>query len=183
LQAIAAGNGFAASSDAFGIYRITAAAPTFSPYPGTYTTPQTVTIADASPGVAIYYTTNGSTPTTSSTLYTGPLTISTTTTLQAIAAGNGFAASSENFGIYRINAAAPTFSPNPGTYSTPQTVTIADSSPGVTIYYTTDGSTPTTASPQYSGPITISVNTTLQAIAAGNGFATSSEDFGIYRIN
>jgi hypothetical protein len=112
-------------------------------------------------------------PSTSSTLYTGPITISTTTTLQAIAAGNGFAASSEDFGIYRITAAAPTFLPNPGTYSTPQTVTIADSSPGVTIYYTTDGSTPTTASPQYNGPITISANTTLQAIAAGNGFAAS----------
>ena len=182
LQAIAAGNGYAASSDAFGIYRITAFAPTFSPNPGTYNTPQSVTIADATPGVTIYYTTNGSTPTTASPQYTGPITVATTTTLQAIAAGNGYAASSDTFGIYRITALAPTFSPNPGTYSTPQSVTIADATPGVSIYYTTDGSTPTTGSPQYTGAITLSATTTLQAIAAGNGYAASSAAFGIYRI-
>ncbi len=182
LQAIAAGSGYAASADAFGIYRITAVAPTFSPNPGTYSNPPSVTLSDASPGVTIYYTTYGSTPTTASTQYTGPIKISTTTTLQAIAAGNGFAASSEGFGIYRITAAAPIFSPNPGTYNNPQSVTLSDASPGVTIYYTTDGSTPTTASTRYTGPVTMSTTTTLQAIAAGNGFAASSEGFGIYRI-
>ncbi|HKI27454.1 MAG TPA: chitobiase/beta-hexosaminidase C-terminal domain-containing protein [Candidatus Sulfotelmatobacter sp.] len=182
LQAIAAGNGFPASSVGGGVYRIATAVPAFSPNPGNYNTPQTVTITDATPGVTIYYTTDGSTPTTSSSRYAGPITIATTTTLQAIAAGGGFPASSAAFGIYRITAQAPTFSPNPGNYSSPQTVTISDASPGVTIYYTTDGSTPTTSSPQYTGAVTISATTTLQAIAAGNGFAASAEDFGIYRI-
>src|SRR5208337_1844764 len=106
------------------------------------------TLADTSPGVTIYYTTDGSTPTIHSTPYTGPITISTTTTLQAIAAGNGYAAGSAAFGIYKIVAATPTMSPYPYTYHTPQTVTLADTSPGVTIYYTTDGSTPTTSSKQ-----------------------------------
>ena len=50
-------------------------------------------------------------------------------------------------------------SPNPYTYNTPQTVTLTDASPGVTIYYTTDGSTPTAASKQYTGPITVSSTT------------------------
>ena len=182
LQAIAAGNGYAASSDAFGIYKIAALAPTMSPNPGIYNTPQAVTLADATPGVAIYYTTDGSTPTTSSARYTTPITISTTTTLQAIAAGSGYAASSSTFGIYKINALAPTMAPNPGTYNAPQSVTLTDASPGVTIYYTTDGSTPTTASPQYTGPITVSTTTKLQAIAAGNGYSASSDTFGIYTI-
>ena len=88
-----------------------------------------------------------------------------------------------SIGIYRITAQAPNFSPFPGNYTGPQTVTITDATPGVTIYYTTDGSTPTTSSPRYTGPITISTTTTLQAIAAGNGYAASTEDFGIYRIN
>jgi hypothetical protein len=182
IQAIAAGNGYGAGSSAFGLYKIVAVAPTMSPNPYTYTTPQTVTLSDASPGATIYYTTDGSTPTTSSKQYTGPITVSTTTTLQAIAAGNGYTAGSSAFGIYKIVAMAPTMSPNPYTYATPQTVTLSDATPGVTIYYTTDGSTPTTSSKQYTGPITVSTTTTLQAIAAGNGYAAGSSAFGIYKI-
>jgi hypothetical protein len=165
-----------------GIYRIVAAAPTMSPNPYTYNTPQTVTLVDASPGVTIYYTTDGSTPTTASKQYTGPITVSTTSTVQAIASGNGYGASGTATGIYRITAAAPTMLPNPYTYTTPQTVTLADASPGATIYYTTDGSTPTTASKQYTGAITVSTTTTLQAIAAGNGYGASGVNMGIYRI-
>jgi hypothetical protein len=183
LQAVASANGTGSSSTAFGIYRILAATPTFSPYPGTYNMPQTVAITDASPGVTIYYTTDGSTPTTASAKYAGPITIASNATLQAIAAGNGYGTSSSAFGIYRIVAMTPTFSPNPGTYTGAQTVSISDATAGVTIYYTTDGSTPTTASAQYTGPITISATTKLQAIAAGNGYAPSSAAFGIYTIN
>jgi kumamolisin len=183
LEAIAAGNGYGASSEVFGVYQITALTPSFSPGSGTYNTPQTVTMSDATPGVTIYYTTNGSTPTTSSTVYTGPITISTNTTLEAIAAGNGYGASSEVFGVYQVTALTPTFSLSSGTYNTPQTVTMSDATPGVTIYYTTNGSTPTTSSTVYTGPITISTNTTLEAIAAGNGYGASYEAFGVYVIN
>ena len=48
-----------------------ASPPTFSPAGGTYASPQTVTISDASPGATIYYTTNGTAPTTSATIYSG----------------------------------------------------------------------------------------------------------------
>ena len=58
-----------------------AALPVFNPPAGTYTGAQQVTITDATPGAAIYYTTNGTPPTTSSTPYTGPITISASTTL------------------------------------------------------------------------------------------------------
>ncbi len=49
--------------------------------------------------------------------------------------------------------ATPNFSPGAGTYSTPQSVTISDSTPNASIYYTTNGTTPSTGSTLYSGPI------------------------------
>ena len=64
------------------------AAPTFSPASGTYTEAQTVTIS-AEDGADIYYTTNGDDPTTSSTKYSAPFEVATTTTVKAIAVLDG----------------------------------------------------------------------------------------------
>ena len=81
---------------------------------------------------------------------------------------------SGNISVVLTSAAAPTFSPSPFvTYYTPQTVSMADSTPGVTIYYTTDGSTPTTTSTSYTGPILLSTTTTINAIAASSVYAPS----------
>jgi hypothetical protein len=79
-------------------------APTFSPVPGTYTTAQSVTLT--SPGAdAIYYTLDGSTPTPSSTLYSGPITVSRTTTINAIAVKSGLATSTVATAVYTITLA------------------------------------------------------------------------------
>ncbi len=67
----------------------TVSTPTFSLAGGTYTTAQTVTITCSTSGATIYYTTNGSKPSTSSTMYNGAITISETTTLKAIAIKDG----------------------------------------------------------------------------------------------
>ncbi len=70
-----------------------AAAPTFSVAAGTYQDPQSVTITDATAGASIYYTVTGVAPTTLSTEYTGPVTVSKSMTLRAIAAVSGGTAS------------------------------------------------------------------------------------------
>ena len=64
---------------------IVVAAPTFAPEAGTYTAAQSVTIACATDGAAIYYTIDGTTPTANSTLYENAINITETTTINAIA--------------------------------------------------------------------------------------------------
>ena len=312
----------------------TVEAPVFSPAGGTYTSAQNVTLTTATTGANIYYTLDGSNPTTSSTLYAGPIAVSETTTIKAIAEkdgtlstvasatytittavsgttfrrltslsemvsganyiiaceskavaaggmdgdkltpetvtvdgdiititsdvsvfkmegsgtswsiykeGSGYlyamttkkvdydtdAASwtlAENDGItltfgsygtmlYNTGSprfttytsspsktmiqahlyiaaessapatvAAPTFTPAAGTYTEAQSVAIACATSGATIYYTTDGSEPTTASPVYTAPIDVSESMTLKAIAELDG-TTSAVATATYVID
>jgi sugar lactone lactonase YvrE len=78
-------------------------------------------------------------------------------------------------------AAVPTLSPAPGSYSGAQSVTLS-STAGATIYYTTDGTQPTTSSTVYSGPITVSANETITAFAGGTGFVSSATAAGRYSL-
>jgi kumamolisin len=79
-------------------------------------------------------------------------------------------------------AATPVFSPPAGSYSSAQGVSIADSTNGATIYYTTNGTTPTTSSPVYSEPILVSAAQTLEAIATAGGFSQSALATASYTI-
>jgi hypothetical protein len=62
-------------------------------------------------------------------------------------------------------------------------VTISDTTPNSVIFYTTDGTTPTAASPQYSGPIAVSSTETVEAIAVTSGFSNSSVATAMYTIS
>ena len=86
-----------------------AATPFFSPVAGTYTSAQSVTISDATAGATIYYTTNGVTPTTSSTIYSAAIAVSSTETLQAIATASGYSTSSVAPATYTINLSTTAF--------------------------------------------------------------------------
>jgi hypothetical protein len=162
----------------------TVSTPTFSPSPGTYIYAQTVTISDWTNGEKIYYTNNGTTPTTASTLYTGPITVSVTQTVEALAVSTGFANSAVASAVYTITppAATPTFNPAAGSYSSSQSVTISDATSGATIYYTTNGDTPTTASSVYASAIGVSVWETIQAVAIAPGYSISGEGVASYTI-
>ena len=65
--------------------------------------------------------------------------------------------------------AKPTIKPAAGTYYSPIEVTITCGTNGANIHYTTDGSTPTTNSPKYTAPFTLSTSTTVKAISAKDG--------------
>jgi hypothetical protein len=158
------------------------AMPTFSPPGGTYDQPPTVTLSDATSGSTIYYTTDGSTPATSSAVYANPIPVTQTTTIRARATAIGMINSKADSATYTLVAAAPTFSPPGGKYLLPQFVSIADASPGMTIYYTTDGSTPTTSSNVYNGRILVLTTTTIKAIAVAPGWYRSSVATTRYRI-
>ena len=73
-----------------------------------------------------------------------------------------------------LAVASPVFSIGPGSYSSPQTVAITSTTSGSAVYYTTDGTTPTTASAQYAGPISVSSSETIQAIALAAGYSNSA---------
>jgi len=82
-------------------------------------------------------------------------------------------------------AEAPAFSPAGGTYSTPQDVALSSATAGAIIYYTTDGSTPTTASSPYQSglPIEVTTSETIQAIAIAPGYSSSSVASANYVIS
>lgn len=78
--------------------------------------------------------------------------------------------------------AAPLFTPTPGTYFAPIQVSMTSPTSGATIYYTTDGTTPTTASTEFTTPVAVSTNTTIKAIAVKAGLDNSSVSEGVYEF-
>jgi hypothetical protein len=77
------------------------------PVTGTYSSAQTVNITDATSGSSIFYTLDGSQPTTSSTTYAGAFTVSTTTTIKAIATAPNFTPSNTATSIITIQSGSP----------------------------------------------------------------------------
>src|SRR6185312_10396483 len=176
----------------YGLLGGKATTPTFAPPAGTYATAQTVTISDTTPNAAFFFTTNGTTPTTASTRYTGPITVGATETLQAIAVANGVDNSEVGSATYTIGSgggnppqqtAQPTFSPPGGIFTAAQSVSISDSTPGATIFYTTDNSTPTSSSAVYAAPINVATTETLKALAIASGDTASPVATATYTIN
>jgi uncharacterized delta-60 repeat protein len=158
------------------------ATPQFSPTEGTYSSDQNVTISTSTEGSTIYYTTDGSTPTTASIMYTTPISVEdngVVMTIKAIAVKSGMEDStlaSATFTIDYDQVSTPQFNPVAGTYNSDQDIEITTSTSDATIYYTTDGNTPTTSSTLYTAPIPVEGNgtvMTIQAIAVKIGMEDS----------
>jgi hypothetical protein len=144
------------------------ATPGFFPPGGTYDAAQSVIISETTSDSSIFYTTDGTTPTTSSPTYIGPIAVSKSETINAIAVAPGYLQSATANAAYKITAPV---APTPGVS---QQITITEALAGATVYYTTDGTTPTTKSTKYTGPIALSSSSILKFIAVAPGYTTSN---------
>jgi alpha-tubulin suppressor-like RCC1 family protein len=177
--------GMPASNSDSQTYTLKVAQPTFSPNSSGYSTPQTVTMTTSTPGASIRYTVDGTEPTVESTLYTGPFTLSTSTTFKMKGFKAGYSESNTHTRTVGFNfgtLAAPVVSPGAGTYQGSVVVSMSTSQPGAVIRYTTTGTSPGSQSPLYTAPITLTSTTTLRARVFHADYTTSPEFSGQYTI-
>lgn len=158
---------------------------------GNYDEKQVVSLSSETIGADIYFTTDGSDPTINSRRYTTPITISSSTVLRAIASKVGYDDSDivearyiigDDLSILSPSVDNLTFSPLPGRYQNQVSVQLLTNTPNVKIYYTLDGSNPTSSSTLYIGPITINKTTTIKAIGLKEGYLDSNLLSGEYTI-
>ncbi len=127
-------------------------------------------MSTSTPGATIHYTTDGTVPSSLSPVYDAPLTLTEDCVVQAFAVREGWQNSqltAYEFNLDNVTADSPLISREGAL------VTITNVTQGTTIYYTTDGSTPTTASNQYTGPIQVTQNCVIRAMATGQNFNPS----------
>ncbi|MGB8380214.1 MAG: chitobiase/beta-hexosaminidase C-terminal domain-containing protein, partial [Dermatophilaceae bacterium] len=175
-----------ADSDVFsGTYSFnygTLAAPTISPAAGAYISSVSVTLSCAT-GATARYTTDGSTPSSSSSAYGAPLVLAQTTTLRASCFQLDHATSSMTTVTYSVQVATPTLSKASGSYPAGTTVTLTSPTSGATLYYTLDGTDPKTSSTTLpSGDTLVLGNYTLKVKAVKGGALDSAIASATYSI-
>ena len=187
LKAIAVKDGMNDSAVASVSYTIkgTVATPAFSVESGAVDSGTSVTISCATEGAKIYYTTDGTEPTASSTEYTVAISVTPPMTLKAIAVKDGMNESAVASASYTIKGtvATPEFSVASGAVNSGTSVTITCSTDGAKIYYTKDGTEPTASSTEYTAAIRVTEAVTFKAIAVKSGMnesAVASASYTIY---
>jgi hypothetical protein len=152
------------------------------PGSGSFTAPVSVQLG-VPPGAEVHFSRDGSTPTPGSELYTAPFTVSANTALRARAFRAGSLPSAVTAADYTFGASTPTFGLPPSQYTAPVSLTLATATPGASVFWTIDGTEPTTSSNPYIGPIPLSPGTvTVRAKAFRSGWTPSQTASGIYVI-
>ncbi|MCI6892041.1 MAG: chitobiase/beta-hexosaminidase C-terminal domain-containing protein, partial [Treponema sp.] len=162
----------------------TVATPAFSVDSGAVNSGTEVTITCSTEGAKIYYTTDGSEPTASSTEYTAAISVTAAVTLKAIAVKSGMNDSAIASASYTIKGtvASPEFSLASGAVNSGTEVTITCATEGAKIYYTTDGTEPTASSTEYTAAISVTKAVTVKAIAVKDGMNDSAVASASYSI-
>ena len=162
----------------------TVATPAFSIASGAVNSGTSVTISCSTEGAKIYYTTDETEPTASSTEYAGAISVTPPMTLKAIAVKSGMNDSAVASVSYTIKGtvATPEFSVASGAVNSGTEVTITCATEDAKIYYTTNGSEPTASSTEYAGAISVTPPMTLKAIAVKEGMNNSAVASSSYTI-
>ena len=160
------------------------ASPTFSPAGGSYSTPQSVALSSATTGATIYYTTNGTAPTTASSVYKSAITVGAgTTTIEAIAVGSGMTQSAVATAKYVVGSAVSTPIDFASGFPSKTNLSLVDAATVTNdvLQITLAGSTTDKGSAWFTKPVTVSAFTTdfefqlLSAVADGFTFTIQNE--------
>jgi sugar lactone lactonase YvrE len=141
--------------------------PAIAPVTGSIAKATTITITSPVKDSALYYTTNGTLPTTSSSKYTEPFSVAKTAVITAFATISGQPNTGASVSAY-LYVPAPAITPGTETIHKATSVTINDADTKAQIYYTTDGSDPTAGGvgvALYTAPVSLTGTATLQAAA------------------
>jgi alpha-tubulin suppressor-like RCC1 family protein len=166
--------GAVASEVTTGVYELKTVAPVLTPGTGQYGSAQSVSMTTATSGATIRYTTDGSEPNATSSVYSASITVSDVRTVKARTFLTGWTTSDStaaSYVIYGGAVATPTITPAAGAFTATPLVTLATTTTGATIRYTTDGSEPTVLSTIYAFPFLIERTTTVKA----RGFAVGPD--------
>ncbi len=156
--------------------------PVFSPAGGNFNQAMFVSIGCATVGAVVRYTLDGTEPTKTSFVYSEPISVTSSVSVKAKATKSGMSDSDMVSAIYTLDVvqtATPIFTPPAGEYHATQTVAVKCATPGATVYYSVDGSSPTLP---YVTPLTVSTTTTLKARAVMDGLADSEIGSAAYTI-
>ena len=178
VSAVGLAAGYTPSSVAatsFTVVNTPAAQPTFftSPVGDVFTNAVWVYVNCSTYGRIITITTDGSLPTTNSPQFNGWFQLTNSATIQAVGFAPGYTPSPvavTNLTVVAVaTAEVPIISPASGFSINSVQVTLTSVTAGATIFYTTDGSSPSTNSPVYSGPFILTAPTTVQAMSSVSG--------------
>lgn len=163
-------DGWLSSPVAMATYALQVAVPTASLPAGRYVGDRSVTLSCTSPGVAIHYTVDGSTPDATSPVAATPVVLPGSCVLRAIARRDGWQDSSELSVAYLLEVPAPTLTP--GTMTSEAPISVTASGVGM-LRYTDDGTDPNAESPELPVPFVVQRSLPLTVIGTRIGWEPS----------
>lgn len=174
IKAVEVRSGWVSSPVATADYTFKVAPLSFSVKEGEYNNSRIVRITTETKDAAVYYTLDGSIPSVDSFRFSGSIAVDGNSTIRAIGVKNGYSNSDIAKAEYAFKVAPLSISVASGEYTSEKSVSISSTTSGIDIYYTLDGTEPSSSSNEYVDEILIDSSKTLKAIGVKDGYADSA---------